>query len=191
MRTNRIIEETIVEAKDRFENSLTEFYPAYGKNGFSERNLTFQFCTVFTSRPRSHAFMEIPLYNPGNERHDSHIDAYVFDNQIGIFIESKRLFGRRKAKSLLDDILRMNDKNVAYILEECHEKKLPKNIYALVLIESWREHINDWWMDPECNGTVWGGRFPNNMIRNCHEVKKWSEDDSTLYWLYGYRRIKS
>ena len=186
---NKIIESTIIEAKTKFQKSIEEFWPAYSKNGFNERNITFHFAHAFANRPCSCAFMEVPFLNKKSKRHDLHIDCYVFDNEIGIFVESKRLYSIEKANSISSDIKKMNHKNISYILKNRHEENPPNSIYTLVLAESWSPEINNWWKDGESDIVHWDDRdFPDEMIYDVCEIEKWG--DLTLSWLYAYRRMK-
>ena len=188
MKRNEIIESTIVEAKDKFRKSLDDFWPAFDNNGFNERNITFQFARAFASRPCSCAFMEVPFLNKKSKRRNLHIDSYVFDKEVGIFIESKRLYSVEKANSIIDDIKKMNHENISYILDELHQNNMPKSIYTLILAESWSRDINDWWVDGQSDRVQWDdGDFPEKMLYDCCEVEKW--DNSSLSWLYGYRPL--
>ena len=189
MGKNTIIESTIIEAKNRFRTSLEGFWPAYNSNGFAERNITFQFAHAFANRPCSCAFMEVPLFNKESNNYNLHIDAYVFDREIGIFIESKRLYNAENAVAILNDIHRMNTTNLNGILDELHQNKLPNFIYALVLAESWSNSINQWWVNGESEKIKWDDTdFPEDMTYGLCEVEKW--DNSALSWLYGYQRLK-
>lgn len=186
---NNIIELTIEEAANRFSKTLNQIYPAFGDNAFNERNLTFQFSNVFSSRRNSCAIMEIPFYDNKNKKHNRHLDAYLFDSQIGIFLESKRLVNLPKAKEVSYDLFKMSRDNLSYIVKELHEKNLPKNYFVLVLCESWSESINQWWEDGKCIGGDWDDlEFPYKMCYGKKHIKKWG--DCSLTWLYGYRQIK-
>jgi len=192
MKKNPVIEDTISEAANKFRRSLDKFYPAHGESGFNERNLTFQFVHTFANRPLASGFMEVPFLNKETNRHDNRIDAYAFDNKIGVFIESKRLYSIEKEKSILGDLERMNEENISYILNECHIKRSyhPSEIYALVLIESWSVDINSKWIKGEIenlNGD--DGGFPYEMFYGECKIKEWEEDSSAVYWLYGYRQL--
>lgn len=189
MGKNTIIESTIIEAKNRFRASLEGFWPAYNSNGFAELNITFQFAHAFANRPCSCAFMEVPLYNQESQNYNLHIDAYVFDKEMSIFIESKRLYNAENAVAILHDINRMNIKNTFSILEELHQDRPPSLVYSLVLAESWSKSINQWWVNGESDKIKWDDSdFPEDMIYGLCEVEKW--DKSSLSWLYGYQRLK-
>ena len=188
MHRSKIIEGTVKIAKKSFKMSLRRFYPAYGRNGFKENNLTFQFAHAFCKRPYSHAFMEVPFYNSKTKKHDFSFDAYIFDNKIGIFLESKRLFNPSKAESVSKDIGRMNRKNIYYILKQFCEAGQPSRIYTLVLCETWKESVVNWWMDRESGRIQWDDDgYPSDMIYDFCEVMNWKAE--SLFWLYAYRRL--
>ena len=188
MRRNKIIESTIIQAKDNFRRSLEFFWPAYESNGFAERNITFQFAHAFANRPCACVFMEVPYFNKKSKVHDLHIDCYVFDQQIGIFIESKRLYSIEKAESIIKDINKMNQENISYIINNLHEGNIPNTVYTLILAESWNQGISKWWVEGENGKIKWNEKdFPENMIYSACEVG--NETDSSLTWLYGYRRL--
>ena len=189
---NKIIEQTIAKAILTFSKTLDYIYPAYDDNGFHEGNLTFHFANAFTKRKHSNAIMEIPFYSEENEKHDRHIDAYLFDDKIGIFLESKRMINLIKAKEVSSDLLiKMNKKNLSYIRKECHLEQYPEKVFIMVLCESWKEPIKSWWTNGKYVDEKWAGiRFPYKFFYGKKDVKYWKEDESSLTWLYGYKQIE-
>lgn len=87
-----VIEDAIELAAKNFGRMLNAFYPAQGEEGFSERNLTFQFAHAFLELNKgANTFMEVPCLKPGTDLWHHHIDGYVFTPEVGAFVESKRL----------------------------------------------------------------------------------------------------
>jgi hypothetical protein len=189
---NKIIEQTIKEAINTFSNTLEKIYPAYNDNGFNERNLTFHFANAFINlRKNSNAIMEIPFYNEKNRKHDTHIDAYLFDKEIGIFLESKRMNNLSKANEVSNDLInKMNKKNLSYIRKKCHLNEYPEKTFIMVLCETWNEGHKSWWTKDKYISEEWKDiSFPYKLYYGRKDVKKW-KDESLLSWLYAYKLIK-
>lgn len=187
---NIVIETTIREASVKFYRSLNYFYPALKDNDFCERNMSFYFAYCFMNRSNASAFMEIPL---GKKTSKEHLDSFVFDHEIGIFIEVKRFYSLEKAKSLLEDINRMEPKKIRGILDEFMEGKHPSKLYRMVIASTWNEDIVNWWAEGgEHKSGEWNKlKFPENMIYDSVKVKGWREDsgESVVHWLYAYSEL--
>ncbi|GBE41441.1 hypothetical protein BMS3Bbin09_01345 [bacterium BMS3Bbin09] len=188
---NATIEDIIKKAAKRFTRTINNLHPAYNNNGFNEKNLTFNLSHEFAKRPYSNALMEIPFYNDKNKKHDNYFDAYLFDSEIGIFLESKRLINISKAKEIIEDLSRLNKKdNLKYIINNLQESQSPKKIFILVLAESWSNSTYDWWVSGSCKETKWDSlRFPRKMHYGIRHIKKYTEDDSLISWLYAYKQV--
>lgn len=190
---NNIIERVIADAAINFSKTLDRIYPAFGNNAFNERNLTLQFSHAFLKRPNSNAIMEIPSWNKNNKKHDHRIDAYLFDNRVGIFLESKRLNNLPQAKGVCNDLRKLNHYDLNYIIKKLHVNNLPKDIFTLSLSETWSDSICTWWEDGECKSAAWENlEFPKKMCYGKKHIKTWDEGNSkySVSWLYGYRQIK-
>lgn len=195
MQRNEIIEGVIEDARSNFASMLERFYPAQGDNGINERNLTFQFAHAFLNRsPKGNAFTEIPLHHAGHW--GRHVDAYVFDNQIGILIESKRLYSSEKKGLIRDDIAKLNPQDVEQTLRVLHEKwvkrkRRPKRLYVLILAENWNPNITSWWLGKSETTLKWDRAFLDEFHTASTMIKRYGEGPgSTLYWLYGYKQIR-
>lgn len=187
MRKNQIIEKVINNAADNFGKSANTFWPAFDYNGFNERNLSFQFAHEFMKRPSSHAFMEVPFPDKITKKHKYRFDAFVFDSSIGIFIECKRLYHKDKYEEILLDLERMNKKNISRIFDEMYRiKTWPKNIFALIIAESWSTDINNWWLGEDSKKRWDRSKIQEGMVFGCQEVGRRNE---TFYWLHCYRKI--
>ncbi len=73
-------------------------------NGFTERNLTFNFChTYLKQNDKAIVWQEIPINNVDRE----HVDSIIIDENWVIYIEAKRLYDIAHFECLLDDLERI------------------------------------------------------------------------------------
>ncbi|WP_225776451.1 hypothetical protein [Pseudomonas sp. Marseille-Q5115] len=164
---------------------MDHFYPAHNTNGFNERNLTYQFAKAFENRKNSCAFMEVPFFNKKREVFSHHIDALVFDKRIALFIESKRLFSPDKVSEIKADFERMNEANLLPVLEKLCLRQNPNRIpYRLILAETWKEKVTDWWMGGDTTVTWDRSWIPKD--RGVITVKEWEHSSAKLHWLYAF-----
>lgn len=183
---SRVIERVIRQAAESLSGSLHEFYPSYGRNGLSERNLTYQMAKAFESRSNASAFMEVPFRNPATERYDNHIDCMLFDKERVIFVECKRLYKLEKARQLMIDFQRMNIENLEPVLKKfTASKPRVRKVYRMILAETWQKSVTEWWTSTN-SGRTWNGSWlPED--RGVIEVRTFGE--TTLYWLYAYEQL--
>ncbi|MCA9319986.1 MAG: hypothetical protein KDB53_04590, partial [Planctomycetes bacterium] len=95
MKQDERIETMLRSAARGFRGSLNLFYPSVGRNGFNERNITFQLAHAFVTA-KGHAFFEVPFKAKGKHRTDNHFDACLFDERICVLVEAKRLYSSEK-----------------------------------------------------------------------------------------------
>jgi len=113
-----------------YERFLGRYYPAHGSNGFTERNLTFNFSHNYLCENNS-AFIwqEVPL---GDREH---FDTLIIDDQHEsiLCIEAKRLGTEAKNDSIKADLKRI------FRFAEEMRKKVNKSysVYALLLVDIW------------------------------------------------------
>lgn len=77
-------------------------------NGFTERNLTFNFCHTYLGLEQHEdaiVWQEIPINYVDRE----HVDSIIIDEKWVIFIEAKRLYDITHFKFLLDDLERIKE----------------------------------------------------------------------------------
>ena len=194
----KLIERTIKSAAARFRKSLERHYPAEGKNGFNERNLTFQFAHEFCRRKGSHAFFEVPFVTKGRLRKDNHFDAMLFNSDHLLIVESKRLFSRAKSESVIADIRRICRKGHITSLRHRFEKphRAPNSTFGLILAEHWEENASEgkvieWWLG-KTKGRHWDrDGYPEKWTYGyrpiiSYPLRKRTTKDSTVHWLYCY-----
>jgi len=117
-----VISETYKSVVNEYENIFNEnrYLPTKEAqsslviNGFTERNLTFNFCHNYLKQPfnlkqhpKTIVWQEIPIISVDRE----HVDSIVIDNDNNwvIYLEAKRLYDVRHFKSLLDDLKRIQN----------------------------------------------------------------------------------
>lgn len=75
-------------------------------NGFTERNLTFNFCHSYLKlNPNAIVWQEIPIKNKDRE----HVDSIIIDKDFVIYLEAKRLYSLDHFKSLMKDFNRIKN----------------------------------------------------------------------------------
>lgn len=184
----RVLKQVIKQAAANFSASLDVFYPAYGRNGFNERNLSYQLAKAFESRSGAHAFMEVPLKNLKTERFDNRIDCMLIDKKIVAFVECKRLYTPEKAKQLSADFERMSADNLFPLLTkpDC-PRCTGRKVYRVMLTETWQKRTVEWWVARDSSRQWDHGWLPED--RGFVEVKAY-EGGSTLYWLYAFELLE-
>ncbi len=114
-----------------YENILSRYYPSHGSNGFTERNLTFNFShNYLTGNPEAIIWQECPLKEKG------HFDTLIIDEnkKSVIVIEAKRLQSDGKKESIEADSKRIKEK---YHEINGIEKYAGYQKYALLLVDAW------------------------------------------------------
>ncbi|MGC5700725.1 hypothetical protein J4P02_11065 [Pseudomonas sp. NFXW11] len=183
-----MINRVIQQAAENFSDSLSAFYPSYGRNGINERNLTFQLANAFGARNGAHAFMEVPFLNPLTQRYENRIDCMLFDKERVFFVEAKRLFRLEKAEQLRNDFQRMNAETLAPILKKfVSPTTRTRSVYRLMLAETWHSNIVNWWQK-EDTARGWDHSWlPDNS--GVVEVKTF-DNQKKLHWLYAYEQLE-
>jgi hypothetical protein len=204
---NKYIEDLIVISAKNFSSAVAVFYPAVDGNGFNERNISFQLAHTFVSQKEgSSAYMEVPFYNPENEKWDKHIDCFMLNKDIGIFLEAKRLYSIEKMQEIADDCHKLK-KGVKAILNDkkqfwWNEKDKPQKIYCMVVGEVWvnaktdrGKNIVTWWKTGEgAPSKEWedcNNKFPEKAYYASHSVKDFDKEGDSwqVHWIYGYFEI--
>lgn len=208
---NIVIETILKDASKSFQKSIEMFYPAFDKNGITERNQTYYIAEAFRNKYHGHAFMEVPFINTEKQKNktDSHFDAFVFNKEIGIFIEAKRLLNLSKLQEFKNDDQRISKTNILTIKNNKHNEALvknwPKRVYKLLVAEVWApevvensNNIVNWWLNGKNGPTEkWNNLSSKNDFKNLFLLERKhiniisypSDKHGTLYWVYGYSEI--
>jgi hypothetical protein len=126
-----IIENVFLATVKSYEKILCEYYPAHGSNGFTERNLTFNFShNYLIENQDAIIWQESPLEK------GKHFDTLIIDDKkkVIIVIEAKRLQNEKKSESIYNDFRRINDHIKEITL---HGEKLSYTKYGLLLVDVW------------------------------------------------------
>ena len=137
-----IIDKVFLTTVKSYEKILSSYYPAHGSNGFTERNLTFNFCHQYLNYREKQTekniivWQEIPIANPEYPKRDNHFDSLIIDTDINtlFYIESKRIRSTNHHQSLLDDLSRIQ-KCYKFIPE--YEKFQSYGKFAILLTDLW------------------------------------------------------
>ena len=185
-----VVIDILEHACDRFTSWVSQYQAWHGNNGITERNLTFQVATSFLARVNDGiAFMEVPFAAKDKSRTDKHLDAYLFSPALALLVESKIVWAPQHIRSVGEDIDRMTPKLVQQ-LRVRHSSTPPPQTYGLVIAETWRSEIADWWRGNDKARPRWD-RGPLTSPRpygawqfgtiTVHQVIP----EGTLFWLYG------
>lgn len=126
-----IIDNVFISTIKSYEKILSRYYPAHGSNGFTERNLTFNFShNYLLENQDAIIWQESPLDN------GKHFDTLIIDEnkKAIIVVEAKRLQNEKKTESIFNDFRRINNHFEEINL---HGDKLSYNKYGLLLIDVW------------------------------------------------------
>lgn len=118
----------------------------YSINGFTERNLTFNFCHSYLDLMKQEheeessnaiVWQEVPINNTNGE----HIDSIIIDkdNNWVIYLEAKRFYDIHHFKYLLDDLKRIKKKHSDIPLPYDPNSKSPLKKVVILLAD----HIYD------------------------------------------------
>lgn len=129
-----IIKKVFANTVKSYESFLEDYYPAYSSNGFTERNLTFNFShNYLVENPNTIIWQEVPL---GNREH---FDTLIIDrtNKAIFLIEAKRLGTTVKHDSIQQDYNRIiTEYEKANGVKERIDSKV-YSLYALLLVDIW------------------------------------------------------
>lgn len=189
-----LLNECIDKAGEAYSNSLDYFYPAFNKNSITEKNISYHFAHAFMCNvPNSHAFFEVPFLLKKDNSNFKHIDAYVFNKKIGIFIESKRMYSKGKFQEVCADIERLSWKNISSIYNNKNNTGvIPKKIYKLVIADNWDKRATSWWIGDIDHHKSWvkPESLSKEMVCGAKVIIDNIEDDWYIDWLYAYSEIK-
>lgn len=132
----RTISQTYQSVVNEYKNTFNKKYYLPTKasqsslviNGFTERNLTFNFCHSYLSLKRNTnaiVWQEIPITSANRQ----HVDSIIIDKDWIIYIEAKRLYDLTHFELLLKDLDRIKEFHSDIPLPPTH----PKN-KAIVLL---------------------------------------------------------
>lgn len=193
MRTT--IQALVDRAADHFSGSLRKFKPWHGVNGITERNLSFQFATAFLRHfPDSLAFMEVPFTFQDRKRADTHLDAYLFSEQLAILLECKIVWAKDHVDAMAADMARLSPPMLRQIQERHRDAgaRQARNTVAMILAETWRLENAEWWCGETAKKPRWsadllpreGWTYGSKVVFKEHDGP-----EGTLYWLYAYQRL--
>jgi hypothetical protein len=129
---------------EKYQIILKNYYPAFDSNGFTERNLTFNFCNSYLDISKKVnedifndviVWQEVPLFNTQSNNHNNHIDSVIIDkkSKIIIFIEAKRIRNSNTYKLLKEDIFRISKNQKIPNIDIFKDYKK----YAIFLTDIW------------------------------------------------------
>ena len=127
----------------RYSRMLDTYYPAFETTGFTERNLTFNFChEALCLNEKLIVWQEVPLSDK-----EQHLDSIIFDdvNKSIYIVEAKRLGAEGAISSIKNDMERLEDLSTQwkkirgvddyYVPERKNYKK-----YFVILVDLWAPH---------------------------------------------------
>lgn len=159
----------------------TKEHPSLGINGFTERNLTFNFCHSYLEENQNAiVWQEIPFNSDALKR--QHVDSIIIDNDNKwvIYLEAKRLYGIHHFELLLDDFRRIKN-HYSYIPlpKECHPTHK-----AVVLLA-------DHYYQGECKGKMYKDNYYDNYFfgKDVIELPETSKKHSNLRGLIDSNKI--
>lgn len=191
------IQALVDRAADHFSASLKRFKPWHGGNTITERNLSFQFGTAFLRHfPDGLVFMEAPFLHGDRKRADTHIDSYLFSQQLAVMLECKVVWAKDHIDSIASDMARLSPEVLRQIQDRHRgeEARVAKNSIATILAETWRLENVEWWCGDAAKKPGWSRDLLPKEGWTYGSRKVFREHDGpegTLYWLYACRSISS
>lgn len=126
-----IINNVFLDTIKSYEKILSNYYPAHNSNGFTERNLTFNFShNYLLKNNEAIIWQECPL------KEGKHFDTLIIDDQKKtiIVIEAKRLQSENKLNQVKADYERIIEHFGEINLDE---KRQSYSKYGLLLVDIW------------------------------------------------------
>ena len=138
------IDNVIKQTAIRYENVLRDYYPSFDHVGFTERNLTFNFCSTFyniADDDKLIIWQEVPIKNSDASKKE-HFDSLIISRKEKTIylIEAKRLGYRGKIESMRTDFDRMKKKWKNINIDE-DVKTYSK--YAIIIADIWIPHNDE------------------------------------------------
>lgn len=133
---------------ESYKSIIDRYYPAHGKNGFTERSMTIRFVSTIEKKCNGYfSWHEVPVPDSkgGNRQH---LDAVIFGKDGGeiYFVESKHFSNREgKIKEIGRDINRMfNPKVLEVVCKGLRTPHCSTRVFGIVLADVWlTENEND------------------------------------------------
>lgn len=143
-----MIEIILKRMQVRYSRMLDTYYPSFETTGFTECNLTFNFChEALCLDENLIVWQEAPLSNK-----EEHLDSIIFDdvNKSIYIVEAKRLGAEGAISSIKNDMDRLEDLSTQWTkirgVDDCYvpERKNYKK-YFVILVDLWapRESTED------------------------------------------------
>ncbi|QKG45313.1 hypothetical protein [Providencia rettgeri] len=182
-----LIDNLVKQAAKKFGHNLSVYQPRLGKNSFNEKNLTynlaFQFeSTINEKNQNPIAFMEAPFKKAFNSRTNLHIDSILINESSLVLVEAKRLYHQDKMLEIESDWERMSS---PLLINPIREKLPNKDIYKLVIAESWSSKITKWWGYDDTS-LCWNRNVLFKHV-GVHPVTK--IDGCDINWLYAIEKL--
>ena len=161
----------------------TKKHTSLGINGFTERNLTFNFCHSYLEKNQNAiVWQEIPFNSDDFKR--QHVDSIIIDNDNKwvIYLEAKRLYGITHFELLLEDFRRIkNHYSNIPLPKECHPTHK-----AVVLLA-------DHYYHGECKGKMYKDNYYDNYFfgKDVIELPEISKKHSNLKGLIDSNKIQN
>jgi len=107
MNIDKVINNTV----ERYEKILNNYYPSFGSIGFTERNLTFNFCSSFYNIAAEKdlvIWQEVPIKD-GSSNKKEHFDSLIISRTEKklYLVEAKRINTKNKIDSAESDLKRI------------------------------------------------------------------------------------
>ena len=139
----KMIETILKRMQARYSQMLDTYYPAFETTGFTERNLTFNFChEALCLNENMIAWQEVPLSDK-----EQHLDSIIFDdvNKSIYIVEAKRLGAEDAIGSIENDMDRLEGLSEKWTkIRGIDDIYVPerKNYtkYFVVLVDLWAPH---------------------------------------------------
>lgn len=189
------VQALVDRAAEHFSASLRTFKPWHGVNSITERNLSFQLATAFLKHfPDAFAFMEVPFTFQDRKRADTHLDAYLFSEQLAILLECKIVWAKDHIDAIVSDMARMSPAMLRQIQERHRDAgaRQAKDTVSMVLAETWRVENVEWWCGEAARKPRWSRDVLPTEGWTYGSKKVFKEHDGpegTLYWLFAYSSL--
>lgn len=114
-------------------------------NGYPERTVSrYMIQALVAAIPGSQCLLEVPISHPERKRQDEHIDALIFNDDLCVIAEFKRVYARHHWDWLGEDAIRLKLR-VAPILHERFKDGRHRQVIKFVGADCWyADHARIW-----------------------------------------------
>jgi len=177
---------SIEVAATRFDAAQQAFRVTTKRNAYPERTVSYFYVEALRQAlGGAEVLLEVPIAGAASGRRDNHIDALVFNCDVAILCEFKRVWGPSHWQWLAEDVARIGPSVVADIASRFTSgpESAPRRLFAFFGADCWYEHIAGLWLTGTSDRRWLLPEVFREMTRGTHTVWRRPGEDFDGYYL--------